>query len=114
VTRAPAKRQAASDTDSTLEDEGSQSRTLNDGMTFAALTSQTPENDGDLGGTVTPPAQDAHSEQWSAPIVFYPNGRASNARIRLAGPRDFFVDVTLRGLTGTATISELQRIKDPE
>lgn len=50
---------------------------------------------------------DAH--RWSAPIVFYPNGRTRNARIRLIGGREWYVDVTLRGVTGTARIGALVR-----
>ena len=48
-------------------------------------------------------------EQWSAPIVFYPNGRASNARIRLTDRDEYYVDVSLRGLTGGARISKTRR-----
>lgn len=45
-------------------------------------------------------------EGWSAPIVFYPNGRAADATIRLRGERGTVVDVSLRGLTGVATASK--------
>lgn len=51
---------------------------------------------------------------WSAPIVFYPNGRTSNARIRLADRGDLRVDVVLRGLTATATIGRPERIERSE
>lgn len=44
-------------------------------------------------------------EGWSAPIVFYPNGRTANAHIKLKGERNAVVDVSLRGLTGAATAS---------
>jgi prepilin-type N-terminal cleavage/methylation domain-containing protein len=47
--------------------------------------------------------------EWSAPIVFYPNGRTSNARLRLHGYPDYYVDVTLRGLTGTAKVGKIVR-----
>lgn len=49
------------------------------------------------------------SSQWSTPIVFHPNGRTTHARIRLSGDRGFFVDVTLRGLTGETAIGRLFR-----
>jgi len=55
----------------------------------------------------------AGSEDWSAPVTFYPNGRTSNARIRLKGQRGFYLDVTLRGFAGTATIGPLQREEQP-
>ncbi|HUT95788.1 MAG TPA: prepilin-type N-terminal cleavage/methylation domain-containing protein [Thermoguttaceae bacterium] len=50
-------------------------------------------------------------ESWSAPIVFYPNGRTFNARLRLYGEYDYYVDVTLRGLTGASRIGEIQRLE---
>ncbi len=50
-------------------------------------------------------------EGWSDPIVFYPNGRAADATIRLRGERDTLVDVSLRGLTGVATAGKPRREK---
>jgi prepilin-type N-terminal cleavage/methylation domain-containing protein len=46
---------------------------------------------------------------WSAPIVFYPNGRTFNTRIRLHGEYGYYVDVMLRGLTGASRVGEVQR-----
>jgi prepilin-type N-terminal cleavage/methylation domain-containing protein len=46
---------------------------------------------------------------WSTPIVFFPNGRSSNARIRLAGPRGLSVEVTLRGTNGATRVGPLER-----
>jgi len=46
---------------------------------------------------------------WSAPIIFYPNGKAADARILLIGQRDFQIPVTLRGLTGIVTVGQLGR-----
>jgi hypothetical protein len=40
------------------------------------------------------------------PIVFYPDGSASDARVVLTNER-FFVEVSLRGLTGMVRVSEL-------
>lgn len=40
------------------------------------------------------------------PIVFYPDGSTSDARVLLTNER-FFVQVTLRGLTGMVRVSEL-------
>lgn len=45
---------------------------------------------------------------WSQTITFYPNGRVSGGRLRLAGG-EYYVDVTLRGLTGTAKIGAVVR-----
>ena len=45
-------------------------------------------------------------EGWSEPIVFYTNGRAADAKIKLLGERNAVVVVSLRGLTGVATASK--------
>ena len=49
--------------------------------------------------------------QWSAPILFYPNGRTLNARLELSNG-GHAVDITLRGLTGTARIGQVRRLAD--
>jgi hypothetical protein len=56
-------------------------------------------------------AGDASGSGWSEPLVFYPNGRALNARIRLASDR-YWIEVTVRGLTGTVRLSPVQRLAD--
>jgi len=48
-------------------------------------------------------------EDWSSPIVFYPNGRTSNAVIELVGERDYRIRLTVRGVTGAIFISKLER-----
>jgi Tfp pilus assembly protein FimT len=52
-------------------------------------------------GTAAPAA-----ENTVPPIVFYPDGSTSDARLVLTNER-FFVEVTLRGLTGMVRVSEL-------
>ncbi len=52
-------------------------------------------------GTAAPAAENA-----VPPIVFYPDGSTSDARLVLTNER-FFVEVTLRGLTGMVRVSEL-------
>ncbi len=47
--------------------------------------------------------------EWSKPIFFYPTGRTSSARLRLLDRHNNYVDVTLRGLTGSVKIGQLQR-----
>jgi type II secretion system protein H len=47
--------------------------------------------------------------RWSPSIVFYPNGRTANARIRLRGRSDTYVDVVVRGATGSTTIGRVMR-----
>ncbi len=62
------------------------------------------------GVLLRPTRSDTAPEQaWSAPILFFPNGRTSNARLQLGGRRGFLVPLTLRGVTGTVAIGNLQR-----
>lgn len=57
------------------------------------------------------PTSDAGQMPWSKPITFYPNGRVTGGRFRLADRHGYYVDVTLRGLTGTAKIGPVTRRK---
>jgi prepilin-type N-terminal cleavage/methylation domain-containing protein len=47
--------------------------------------------------------------EWSEPIVFYPNGRISQSRIRLEGENHIQVDLNVRGLTGNVSVSDLKK-----
>jgi type II secretory pathway pseudopilin PulG len=53
-------------------------------------------------------------DQWSAPILFYPNGRTSDARVRLKGRRGYRMEVTLRGVTGAVSVGKLDWTEAPE
>ncbi len=57
------------------------------------------------------PTTGVTTQQWSSPIIFYPNGRTSNARIQLRGQRNFLVNLTLRGVTGSVKIGKLVRME---
>jgi prepilin-type N-terminal cleavage/methylation domain-containing protein len=52
---------------------------------------------------------DVSDENWSEPILFFPNGRTSNARLELHGRQDWAVPLLLRGVTGTVTVGRIQR-----
>ena len=49
--------------------------------------------------------------QWSQPLLFYPDGTSSQAKVILANPRGEAVQITLRKLTGMATVSELTTLE---
>ena len=51
----------------------------------------------------------ASDADWSEPIVFYPNGRVSQSRIRLEGQDHIQVDLNVRGLTGNVSVSDLKK-----
>jgi len=80
--------------------------TLPSGVTF-----ESPDWLGSLRGTDISPGRGEDSG-WSRPVLFFPNGRCSSARIRLAGPRDWSIELTLHGVTGAARIGPLQRPED--
>lgn len=50
--------------------------------------------------------QDQTSSGWSDPILFYPDGTASDVEVVLVCNQDCAVRVMLRGITGTATIAD--------
>lgn len=55
------------------------------------------------------PSRGALSDKdWSAPIVFYPNGRVSDAEISLVGDRNYRIRLNLRGITGAITVSAVE------
>ena len=43
---------------------------------------------------------------WSTPILFYPDGTTSDASLVLTGSRGTSIRVTLRGLTGVASVTD--------
>lgn len=81
-----------------------QSELSNDIIFFDPSTEPMPDFDQDL-------ASESIGQAWSTPIVFYPNGRTLNGRLRLA-TRRYAVGLSLRGLTGTITIGDVQRLED--
>jgi len=50
---------------------------------------------------------------WSAPIVFYPDGTASDATVLLANPSGLTLRVTLRGLTGISRAGKISNEATP-
>jgi prepilin-type N-terminal cleavage/methylation domain-containing protein len=73
---------------------------LDQGVEFALDLSQISPSE---TGTAAAGGLDA-APDWSLPIVFYPNGRTLNAHFLLTDGRDYYVEVTLRGLTGAASV----------
>lgn len=99
-----------------VEGEGEQAyeRYLPEDMLFAGQeVAKQPEAEEEAEGLVgLSTAEMTEQQNWSEPIVFYPNGRTSNARIRVTDGERYAVDVSLRGLTGTVRVGPTNRI-DP-
>lgn len=53
---------------------------------------------GQLAGT-------AQADGWATPIVFFPDGSATDATILVGSPQPLFVRIAVRGLTGVARAS---------
>ena len=54
--------------------------------------------------------QAAPQTVWSEPVFFFPNGRTSNGSLEIhtTGSYRFWVELTLRGLTGTARVGDIK------
>lgn len=86
------------------------------GVTFSEpVSTDTTDGTGSLAGDseVTQGIPVVSTPQWSEPVVFQPGGRTTDRVIRLNGQRNFFVEVTLRGLTGMAGYSAPARVVSP-
>jgi hypothetical protein len=46
-------------------------------------------------------------DSMSSPIFFYPDGTSSTARLFVKNPRERYVKLSLRGLTGVVYVSDL-------
>lgn len=51
----------------------------------------------------------ASAGEWSDPIIFYPNGRASQATFELEGDEGMRVEIRLNGMTGTTKLGSLHK-----
>lgn len=51
----------------------------------------------------------ASAGEWSDPIIFYPNGRASQAEFGLEGDHGMRVEIRLNGMTGTTKLGSLHK-----
>ncbi len=50
---------------------------------------------------------------WSDPILFYPDGTSSTARLVLKNDHDRYIEVQIRGLTGVINLSEVRSTEEP-
>jgi hypothetical protein len=93
---------------------------LPEGIAFGGQADNQEENYSSLGfeeaqtEEVVDSLSEISTEQWSAPIVFFPNGRPSNAQFTLQNEDGHLIMVALRGLTGSATVGDLKKVEVPE
>ena len=101
-----------------------QSEDSGETFTLPARAGQVPENftfktpEGEETGSVTlspelladvPEDFNLTSVNWSLPIVFYPDGSGSDMYFELEDDQAQYVSVSVRALTGTASLSTVQR-----
>ena len=48
---------------------------------------------------------------WSTPVLFYPDGRATNTKLVLTSQEGYEVDINIRGLTGAVRMGDLRRVE---
>lgn len=75
-------------------------RELSEGLKFIIAEAKTAEAE----ETVL-----ASAGEWSDPIIFYPNGRASQATFELEGNEGMRVEIRLNGMTGTTKLGSLHK-----
>jgi hypothetical protein len=63
-------------------------------------------------GEEAAPEAGADGTVWSEPILFYPDGTASDATVVLENEYRRRIELTLRGLTGVATVGELYETEE--
>lgn len=76
---------------------------LPEDITFVAAPIQT--NEGDLSANISELSQE--TDGWSSPIMFYPDGTSTDARLTLQGKNGRYVAIQVRGLTGTVRTGEV-------
>ncbi len=53
---------------------------------------------------------DSTADQWSAPISFFPDGRASDARLFVIAPSGYTIVLTVVGISGKVRVSNRRRL----
>ena len=85
-------------------------RTLPDGVTFVAgqtkVDTRSQMIESQVGGLQTVEGG------WSRPVLFYPDGTTSSARLLLKNKHDRYIELALRGLTGVVTVGQLHAAEE--
>lgn len=113
----------AADSDETNPEDLAVEEDLPEGVRFADPDSLESETAGSVTLSPVPAAYSGEfhagsgigsEADWSAPVIFYPNGRSMSARFRLVSAEGRVVEVVLRGLTGTAKVGKSSLIEPEE
>ncbi|MBN2024884.1 MAG: hypothetical protein JW809_19045 [Pirellulales bacterium] len=83
---------------------------LPEGVQFAIGQSQLDQRAAFVLSTFTDEA--AQQGVWSDPVLFYPDGTATSADVRLVNEHGRRIDLSLRGLTGVVTVGETGSLEE--
>lgn len=89
----------------------SESAELPDDVMFFGLAFTTQSGADEVSPSTQAEDSAAPTDGWSAPILFFPDGTTSAARLYLNNDREQLIDVTLRALTGTSRVGEIQSVE---
>ncbi len=56
--------------------------------------------------------EDSSAGQWSAPILFYPDGRASDGRLFVVDPSGYAIELAVVGISGRVHVGERRRLPE--
>jgi len=59
--------------------------------------------------SMLPDAAELEATTWGPPILFYPDGTADDAQLRIVNEDELSVDLQVRGLTGTVSVGLLMQ-----
>mgnify|MGYP001180935947 CR=1 FL=1 len=88
--------------------EAAETKELEEGITFAAGEAKFETRAYQVEGSLQ--STDAGAE-WSKPILFYPDGSATDAFVIVSDAKQDAYRIQLRGLTGTSYIGEEQKLE---
>lgn len=88
-----------------------ETKKLEEGITFAAGEAKFEQRSYEIENFLQNGAT-AEGGQWSRPILFYPDGSATDAFVIVSDAKQDAYRVNLRGLTGTTQLSEEQKLDD--
>lgn len=93
--------------DGELTNEGDQRLSSDAGGSYAGGGQEGGLNGELLDASLT---NDSTATQWSAPIFFYPDGRASDARFFVIAPSDYTIELTVVGISGKVEVGNRRRL----
>jgi prepilin-type N-terminal cleavage/methylation domain-containing protein len=98
----------------TLEDpvDDIETKELPEGITFAGGDAKFDTRAYEIEDFMQQQSSASEGTQWSRPVLFYPDGSASDAYVIVANDKQTAIRVRLRGLTGTSVVDEVSKLDE--